>query len=440
MWYVDRLHNCFSFIGGEFIIAESERITATGSYHEYTSCQMNMYSVESTLSAEAVVEAGFGVFKHTNRYVQEVDIANYVYTPSSNPTAQELLLQIEQKIIDVPIEYKTIPGCRNSEAINYNPYATVEGNTCIVPFENCIPIVTAIGICPPNSESYTADCCNKLTEEEFNSYTWTQALHDNPLDADGNPNALGLQQNEESTLYFTEVLYGTAINGITYDEIDGCTYHENIHRRGGFLYYYHSGQTGLWFKRMRDDHYSSDGEFPNNFSLPLRLKNLSGDYIVFEQNNIGLIETSSSSCYMGNITIGDTSNCFLGPNANINNISGNIPIGLDYTLECPEKNYLTLYMQNPDYWEDIYLNQNTRIIKTSQEIHYTSGGMYYTNDGYSYTGLYTESSDGTIFSGIGSSPGNILSKKDKNNLTTIKAKNFNKIKKSIENICKFVKL
>ena len=66
--------------------------------------------------------------------------------------------------------------------------------------------------------------------------------------------------------------------------------------------------------------------------------------------------------------------------------------------------------------------------------------MYYSNDGYSYTGLYTESSDGTIFSGIGSSPGNILSKKDKSNLTTIKAKNFNKIKKSIENICKFVKL
>tara|TARA_R110002012_G_scaffold161923_2_gene324170 strand:- start:2619 stop:7439 length:4821 start_codon:yes stop_codon:yes gene_type:complete len=445
MWYVDRLYKTYSFIGGEFIISESERIGGLdGTDDDIVSCQMNLYSVESILSAEAVVESNISIFKHTNQFVQEIDIANYVYTPSGNPTAQELLLQIEQKIIDSP--YKMTPGCTNPDAVNYNPYATVSEDTCIIPYNNCNPYVTAIAICPPSSEFYTASCCNKLTEEEFNSYTWTKAIHTGT-------SYLVPGFNDASTFYFTEVLYGTALNGITYDEIDGCTDSESIHQRGGFLYYYHSGQTYEWFYKMRTDWFSNEGQNPNNFSVPLNATNINNDYIVFEQNELSwpesggsiMLQISSSSCYIGTITLGDASHCFLGPSFDNNNTGlSDVPAGIPYTLECPEKNYLMYYLQNPDYWED-FSNGEERIIKTTQEIHYTSGNMYYTEEGNSHIGFYTQSSDGSVFSGIGSQSGNTLYKQEelnifKNNPLIETVKNFNKIKKSIENICKFVKL
>ena len=138
-------------------------------------------------------------------------------------------------------------------------------------------------------------------------------------------------------------------------------------------------------------------------------------------------------------SIEDTSNCFLGPGVDLDNLDY-LPAGFEYTLDCPERNYLLYYQQNPAYWEDVYINNLSRSIKTTQEIHYTPGNTYYDNDGYSYTGLYTKSSDGTIFSGIGSLDGHFLYKRDTNNSMVTQAKNFNKIKKSIENICKFVKL
>lgn len=434
MWYVDRLYKTYSFIGGEFIIADSERIDGQdGTNTDIVSCQMNMYSVEATLSAEAVVESNIGIFEFTNRFAQDIDIANYTYTPSSNPTAQELLLQIEQKIVDVPWQYKIIPGCTNSDALNYNPYANVGTDTCLVPYENCSPSVTPIAICPPGFELYTANCCNKLSEEEFNSYTWTKAAHD-----EGFQNAE--LYNNESTLYFTEVLYGTAINGITYDEIDGCTDDEHIHKRGGFLYYYHSGQTGWWFYMMRK--YDE-----NNFSHPLNVRNDVNNHIISEQWEFGTFDYNnigSNSCRIGNLSFEDTSQCFLGPAFDLNNLE-EIPEGISYILECPQKNYILYYMQDPEYWEDFYFNQEERIIKTTKEIHYTSGNMYYTNEGNSYIGFYTQGSDGSVFSGIGAEQGNTLYRQEelsifKNSSLTEEFKKFNKIKKSIENICKFVKL
>ena len=425
MWYTDYLYKTFSFIGGEFIIASSGKNTVTP--------QMNIYSVESILAAEAIVESGLGYYKFTHRFLNaiDLDLNNYTYTTSSNPTAQELLLQIEQKIEDVPFDYRVRPGCTNESAVNYNPYATVSEDTCIIPYENCILDVTPIAICPPSSESYTADACNKLSEEEFNSYTWTKAIHAEQ--------GQYVDYNGDGTLYFTEVLYGTAINGITYDEIDGCTDDEHIHKRGGFLYYYHSGQTPWWFRLHRHDFFDS-----SNFSHVLNIKNINNEYFIPEQfdfaDTLDNDNITSNTCYIGSISIGDTSNCFLGPGVDLDNLGGDLPPGLEYTLDCPERNYLLYYQQNPAYWEDVYINNLSRSIKTTQEIHYTPGNTYYDNDGYSYTGLYTKSSDGTIFSGIGSLDGHFLYKRDTNNSMVTQAKNFNKIKKSIENICKFVKL
>ena len=425
MWYTDYLYKTFSFIGGEFIIASSGENTVAP--------QMNIYSVESILAAEAIVESGLGYYKFTHRFLNaiDLDLNNYTYTPSSNPTAQELLLQIEQKIEDVPFEYKVRPGCTNESAVNYNPYATISEDTCIIPYENCILDVTPIAICPPSSESYTADACNKLSEEEFNSYTWTKAIHAVQGEY--------VDYNGDGTLYFTEVLYGTAINGITYDEIDGCTDDEHIHKRGGFLYYYHSGQTPFWFRLHRHDYFGT-----SNFSHALNIKNINNEYFIPEQfefdNTLDTENITSNSCYTGTITIEDTSNCFIGTGVDLNNPSGNFPPGLEYTLDCPERNYLLYYLQNPAYWEDVYINNLSRSIKTTQEIHYTAGDMYYNNDGYPYTGFYTKNSDGTIFSGIGSLDGDFLYKRNTNNSIITETKNFNKIKKSIENICKFVKL
>ena len=81
------------------------------------------------------------------------------------------------------------------------------------------------------------------------------------------------------------------------------------------------------------------------------------------------------------------------------------------------------------------------------ENNYTYGDRYFNKDGKSYQGLYCTRGQDFVYSGSLKKRGERLYKpiditktyKDSNSLKDV-AKNFDRIRKNIQNICKFVKL
>ena len=96
----------------------------------------------------------------------------------------------------------------------------------------------------------------------------------------------------------------------------------------------------------------------------------------------------------------------------------------NYTLICPDSTRHVLY-------SDMY----------------TLGGTYFNSEGESYSGVYCYRSDNVTYSGSLKLSGERLYTRDQLSKSTIvldplekEAKKFDKIRKNIENICKFVKL
>jgi len=188
-------------------------------------------------------------------------------------------------------------------------------------------------------------------------------------------------------------------------------------------------------------------------------------------------DSNITTCDPADQTILDT---FLSPTDNISELQYGQPLGLDFNYPEPAegctgggfkylKNYpggpygngacqygileaagcgtpenLTqeeLIALGPEYYTLVC--PDTRYSITANR--YTFGGLYYTRNGENYIGVYCSRDDGIIYAGTLNNPGERLYTLKDLEVKPLpplesEAKNFNKIKTSIENICRFVNL